>query len=119
MEMTDLKSPKKNTKEMKVGAMPSPVDRDEYPWGTKIDLNEESLTKLGDLFDEAVVGEEANITAKAKVVSKRANDTVGDDGKKKKNRSLELQITKIHVACKGPLEKGTMDDFIKIREKKK
>jgi hypothetical protein len=118
MELVDLKSPKKTTKDMKAGMMPSPMEQDQYPWGTKIDLNEESLAKLGDLFDDAVVGEEANVTAKAKIVSKRANDTVGGDGKKKKNRSLELQITKINVECKSAYDKGTMDEFMKKRQKK-
>ncbi len=118
MELVDLKSPKKSKEEIAKGMMPTSVEQDQYPWGTKIDLNEESLAKLGDLFDDAVVGEEANVTAKAKIVSKRANDTVGGDGKKKKNRSLELQITKIHVQCKGAYDKGTMDDFVKARTKK-
>lgn len=118
MNLVDMKSPKKTAKEMKAGMMPSPMERDEYPWGTKIDLNEESLAKLGSLFDDAEVGEETTVTAKAKVVSKRDNATVGADGKKKKNRSLELQITKISVECKGPMEKGSMEDFVKARTKK-
>lgn len=118
MELVDLKSPKKSAKEMKDGMMPTTVERDKYPWGTSITLNEECLAKLGDLFDAAEVGEESSVTAKAKVVSKRDNATVGGDGKKKKNRSLELQFTKIHVDCKSTYDKGTMKDFIKARTKK-
>ena len=119
MELVDLKVPKKTEKEMKSMAMPSSMERDQYPYGTRIDLGEDQLAKMGELFDYAEVGEEVTITAKAKVSSKRANDSVGSDGKKKKNRSLEIQITKIHVACKGPLDKGTMDDFMKARNAKK
>jgi|SRR3972149_1704872 len=118
MELVDLKLPKKTEKEMKAGMMPSTMDQDQYPYGTRITLNEEQVAKLGVLFDDAEVGEEVKVIAKGKVESKRANDTVGGDGKKKKNRSMEIQITGIHVQCKGVYEKGTMDDFMKKRQKK-
>ena len=119
MDMIDLKLPKKSTKEMKAGMMPSPVERDEYPWGTRITFNEEVLAKLGDVFDDAEIGETMKVMGEAKVISKRADDSVGTDGKKKKNRSLEIQMTSINVNCTSADDKMPIADFMKKRQQKK
>jgi len=113
MEMTDLKLPKKNTKgtDMPVGI----GERDQYPYNTRITLEEEQLAKMGDLFDNANVDEEVTITAKGCFSSKRSDQSQGG----KKNRGLSIQIKQIHIECKSPLDKGTMDDFMKSRNKKK
>jgi hypothetical protein len=118
MEMVDLKSPKKTEKEMKLGAMPTSVEQDQYPWGTRITLGEEQIAKMGDVYDNAEVGGDVDITAKGQVVAKRANAVKGVDGKNKMDRSMEIQMTKMSAKCKTEHDKGTMDDFMKVRQKK-
>ena len=113
MEMTDLKLSKKNTKGME---MPTAIgERDQYPYGVRITLDEEQLAKMGDLFEDANVDEEVTITGKGCFVSKRSDQNQGG----KKNRGLSIQIKQINVACKGPYDKGDMKSFIAARAKKK
>ena len=113
MEMTDLKLPKKSTK----GGMDMPTvagERDQYPYNTRLTLEEEQLAKMGGLFENANVDEEVTITATGCFSSKRSDQSQGG----KKNRGLSIQIKKIHVGCESAYDKGTMDDFIKKRQKK-
>lgn len=120
MELVDLKVPKKSKAEMMKGTMPSPMmEQDTYPYGLRISFNEGELSKMGELFDDAEVGEKVKIVAEGKIDSKRASDSTGTDGKKKKNRSLEIQITGIHVECKSGYDRGTMADFMAKRAAKK
>ncbi len=112
MEMVDLKMPKSKPESMKSVGMP--MERDQYPYGTRITLDEEQLAKMGDLFENANVDEEVTITATGCFSSKRSDQTQGG----KKNRGLSIQIKKINVACNGEYGKGTMDDFMKKRQKK-
>ncbi len=122
MDFIDLKTPKKSIEKEKSLACPgTSPDREEYPWGTRFTLNEDAISKGGSMFDDVDAEDEVVITARAKIVSKRSNsnDSVGTDGKKKKDRSLEFQIQQVNVSHKGPLEKGTMEDFVKARAPKR
>lgn len=115
MEMVDLKLPKKSVKAMKAGMVPSTVEPDQYPYGTRITLDEEQLAKMGDLFEDANVDDEVTITAKGVFSSKRSDQThVG-----KKNRGLSIQIQKIHVNCESADDKMPIADFMKKRQQKK
>jgi hypothetical protein len=116
MDFVDLKLPKKSTKSgAECPTAVGEVGRDQYPYETRITLNEEQLTKMGDLFDNVDADSEVTIAAKGCVTSKRSDQMQGG----KKNRGLSIQIQKISVTCKTPYEKGSMDDFVKTREKKK
>lgn len=65
-----------------------------YPWGLCIDLNEDSLKKLGiDTLPE--VGSTMSIIARADVQSASESQYNGD---KEKRMSLSLQITDMAVA---------------------
>lgn len=61
---------------------------DAYPYGTRLDLNNETMGKL-DMDKLPRVGTTVLVTAKAKVIAVRENQREGGD----KERSVELQIT--------------------------
>jgi len=67
---------------------PSPEEAPKYPWGLCIQLNDESLKKLGvDKLPQA--GTEVTIIAKAQVSRVSENQTQGGESE----ASMELQIT--------------------------
>ena len=66
-------------------------NRDEYPWGLCITLNNDTLNKLK--AQPQGVGTEVMITAKAVIRGLSARET--DDGV---NRSADLQITDMAIA---------------------
>ncbi len=69
------------------------VQRDDYPWGLRITLNNETLKKLGITLPK--VGAEMLLAGKVKVLSTSTRED-GDET----NSSVDLQITDI----------GLMDD---------
>jgi len=97
--MADLKSmkmSKKEAKKMYGESIPSDVAPDsgpKYPWGLQIDLNEESLGKLGMSIEDVTVGDEVDVTAVAMVESLRMSQH--QDGSKCEN--ITLQITKMGI----------------------
>ena len=84
-----MKSLKQSKKELDKYDSPIAVDgnRDQYPYGTRIDLNKESLDKLG-IKTLPAVGTELMIECKVKVIAVRESASERDT-----NRSIELQIT--------------------------
>lgn len=84
--MISLKLTKKESKalekEMSIG--PS---KDEYPWGTRIELEKDTLEKLG-IKELPKIGTKMMIEAKVVVVATRQSTRRDGD-----SRTLELQIT--------------------------
>jgi len=89
-----LVSMKKTKAEAKSDEAPAPssMSREMYPYGLRLDLNDDSLEKLK-IESLPKVGKTVQVTAEARVesVSER------DDTRGGKRRSLELQITKMAV----------------------
>lgn len=99
MKMIDMKLPK--PKPEKNAKLSECVDgRDKYPWGLRLDLNNESIKKLTGV-DSVDVGEEVTLSAVAKVVEKRANETQTG-----KDTRIELQIVKLGVERKVSADKA-------------
>jgi hypothetical protein len=67
----------------------------EYPWGLNINLDEESLKKLG-IADLPAVGGEMMITAKVKVTS--TSSVEYDEGSR---RTVALQITDMAIGSEA------------------
>jgi hypothetical protein len=69
-----------------------------YPYGLTIQLDDETLEKLG-VKDLPAVGAEILLSAKAKVTSVSVNEQQDADGDKEadKRRSVGLQITDLDV----------------------
>lgn len=100
MQMQSMKLPKLSKKEMGEKITASyPGDREEYPYGLRLNLNEDQIKKLEGLFDADVEGE-IMIHAKAKIIDKRSHDMKGG----KTERNIELQI--MDMACKPMMEEG-------------
>jgi len=88
MKMKSLKmsKPKKVLREkMAVQAAEQP----EYPWGLELDLDSDTIKKLGIDFKNQTVGDSVHFTAKAKITRMSENQDIVGGG----NRSLGLQIT--------------------------
>lgn len=74
--------------ETMLGADAAEPDRPEYPYGLRINLDNETLTKLG-MTELPEIDQEFKITALACVVSVSQHDNKGSD---KPDRSVDLQI---------------------------
>lgn len=71
------------------------ADRDDYPWGTVISLDDDSMKKLGLKAKDFKDGQTFTITAKVKVKEVRVVDHNG-----KTDQSMELQITDLDMPKK-------------------
>ncbi len=99
MKLVNMKLPKRSEKELATAAAPSDVDQPRYPWGLSLNLEDESLQKLGiDALPE--VGVTLSLTANVTVTSVSARDD--QDGGKR--RSISLQIT--DMALETPAKKN-------------
>lgn len=75
----------------------SVADAPEYPWGLSINLDEQSIKKLG-LPALPQVGQTMMITARVNVNSVSSNDTQQDGVQ----RSMSLQITDMEIGADKP-----------------
>lgn len=104
MAMKDLKITKKEAKAKSESMVIGSPDQERYPYGLRLDLNNDTLEKLG-MTKLPSVGTVLMFEAKAKVVGSRQSATEGSE-----NRSIELQITHID------LEEGETDEEVKEGE---
>lgn len=122
MAMKDLKISKKEAKE-KSEAMATigSSDQERYPYGLRLDLNNDTLDKLG-IDKLPTVGTVLLFEAKAKVVGSRQSATEGSE-----NRSVELQITHIDLEAgesgeevkEGELTRGQAGAMDRVANKMK
>jgi hypothetical protein len=113
MEMVDMKLPKRKKEDMKTAGMPMDMPQDQWPYGLKITLEKEQIDKLPSVKGYNV-GDYVFIEAEACVVSMRKSEQKGG----KDHYSVELQIEKISLKDKKPLEKMSMKEYREEREKK-
>lgn len=89
MKLTDMKMSKK--KKAETEAAPSPSSGPDYPYGLVLNLDKDSLKKLG--MDEMPdVGEMCMIHARGEIT--RVSQSAGENGE---DKSVEIQITKLSV----------------------
>lgn len=91
MAMKDLKISKKEAKSKNEAMVIGSSEQERYPYGLRLDLNNDTLDKLG-IDKMPSVGTVLTFEAKAKVVGSRQSATEGSE-----NRSVELQITHIDM----------------------
>lgn len=89
--MPNLVSMKLTPKQKKEMTEPFPLDEEKFPFGLRIDLQDEQVSKLG--LEGVAAGTEVKVMALANVKGVRVNDT----DRKGKNISVELQITGMAV----------------------
>jgi len=97
--MTSMKMSKKKAKTSHM----CETDAQRYPYGLQIELNDDSLTKLG-MTDLPSVGEEMIVVGVAKVTSVSQRDS-GQN----KTRNVSLQLEAMEV---GPVNEKTMVDAV-------
>lgn len=118
MGMTSLKNTKSKKSDQPQLAMDSDY-REEYPYGTRIDLNKESLDKLG-IKTLPAVGSEIMIECKVKVIAVRESASERDT-----SRSVELQITDMDLELdedevgEGELTRGDSKSMNNLAKKMK
>lgn len=83
MKMIDMK----NTVQTKDSSLVSPIEQDEYPYGLRINLNNETLAKLG-MTELPPIDAEFKLMALVCVVGITQNDSTGETPYK----SVDLQI---------------------------
>lgn len=93
MALVDMKRSKA---ERKKESMPSHIGGDDYPYGLRVNLDHESLQKLG-IDKLPSVGDKLHLHAHAHVVSAEERSTEGG----KKHRSVSLELRKMHVGDSG------------------
>lgn len=105
MALTSLKISKKEMKDREKEAQISigAPDGERYPYGTRLDLDDETLDKLG-IDKLPSVGATMMIEAKVTVIGSRQSAT-----KERTNRALELQITDMEIEMdEGEEEEGEL-----------
>lgn len=103
MKLVDMKLSKEEAKKsgMVIPSIAGKADKGpEYPWGLEINLETESIEKLGIDFDTMRVGKEYTITAVCEVTNISENENRSETSK-----SMRLQIKKMAV------EKGKFDKY--------
>lgn len=88
--MESLKLSKKDREELT--SIEAASDVPQYPWGTRIHLEDEQVTLFPELKG-AKVGDELVILAKVHVMSVSESEREDEGGGKNKSQSVELQIT--------------------------
>ncbi len=87
-----LPKPRKN----KSNAMPVEIDSDKYPWGLRLDLNEQTIKKLKGIM-KFEANDEVYIVAKADIIRVSTSKVQSQSGGDKLDRSMELQITDLAI----------------------
>jgi len=113
MEYVDLKLPKKkSTEQEKCCCSVALTDRDAYPYGLQLRLEDEQVAKLKNILLYKG-GDKVQISALASIMSIECVEK--QDGKK--DYTVRLQIEKMQVD--KPVEKMSMKEYRAMREEGK
>jgi hypothetical protein len=110
MALVDMKLSKKEAKEEVGLVKTTATEGPRYPYGLSLDLNDESMEKLGLSAKSFSVGEEIVIKAKGKVKRLSASQYENEE----KNESMDIQITHLEVVSSDKFEEA----FKEASEKK-
>lgn len=100
MQLVDMRlKPEKKKKKYKEAMAAAEPEREEFPWGLRLHLHDESITKLGLKPKDMKVGSIVKLEAKAFVCSAGAQPGG-------KNKSIELQLVELGIASGGSFEDG-------------
>jgi hypothetical protein len=107
MALINMERPKPDKTENKV-AEPMGTDSyyEKYPWGLRLSLNNDELTKLGFDITSIKAGDVGEINAKIIFTEVRSVDKVKEDGSTKKDNSIDIQITDLEVISANNFEKA-------------
>lgn len=111
MELVDLKIPKKKVENKRY--CPAEDTSDKYPWGTRLNFNNEEVEKIPGLID-LKVGDKVNITGEGTITLVNTRET--QDGGKR--CEVEIQVEKFAYEAKKPLDKMSPKEYREARAKK-
>jgi len=94
MELVDMKRSKSEMKGTDAPEAVSGSSKEKYPWGLSINLEKESLSKLGIDIKKMKLGATMTLSAQVEVSSISENQNIGSPD----NKSMSLQITKMAVS---------------------
>ena len=104
MQLVDMKRPKKTKKELAANYPPVPEEDDQYPYGLRIGLNKEEISKIKGL-DKIPPGATVNITAVGKIIEM----AITNKDKEKTRHRIEIQIQQIGISGSGKMDKDEAD----------
>lgn len=108
MDLHDMKRTKEEKKERRPDeAEPISPDVEEYPYGLNINLEKESMEKLGLDVDDFNLGSKVDIVCLARVDSLHESSN-----KHNSSSSVNLQITKMAVRVQPNENKVTLKDVM-------
>lgn len=113
MELVDLKIPKKKQEETCKPCSVNPANEDKYPWGTRLNFNNDEVEKIPGLKD-LKAGDKVTVSGEGTVTMINTRDT--QDGGKR--YEVEIQIEKFAYEAKKPLEKMSPKEYREARAKK-
>lgn len=109
MDLHDMKRTKEEKKEHTSEVAINSPDVEEYPYGLSINLEKESLDKLGLDIDDFSMDSKVDIVCLAKVDSMHENAS-----KHSSNSSVNLQICKMAMKVKPNENKVTIKDVMSV-----
>jgi len=101
MKLHSLKRPKKTKAQIKKENAICEPDREEYPWGMRLDFNTDEMAMVPETA-KLKVGDEVDIKAIGKVIARSVNTRSGET---KARRHVEIQLMSMGVAKKSNAEK--------------
>ena len=106
MKLKSMELPKKTKAELKPQTIPSYEDREKYPWGLKINCDNEILDLLGLNIDSMKIGETVTVEAKAEIMGLAQTE----EKDRKRRRRMEIQITHMAIEGNSSLDGGFKGD---------
>ena len=109
--MISLKLPvKKSLAEAKMAEVDYPQEP-AYPWGTRIDLNEEAMNMLGLDADDFTVEDNIKVVAKCKVCETSKREYTDHEGNIQYDQRIELQITHMEL---HPIDSKSVRELMRM-----
>lgn len=116
MKLKHMVEPKSETgKNSPGGLLDSKQNGPNYPWGLRLNLNHDTLQKLG-VKGNLKAGDHVHIHAKAHVISSSTNTNTNKKGAKT-NHSAELQIHHMAVSNSPNSAKDAVDQGVADADK--
>jgi len=110
MKLFSMKLPKMTKKKLKEKPINPPMDREEYPWGLRLNFGKKETEKIPALKNIAA-GAKVKIQGIGKVIEVRTTDTDAEKGPARHN--VEIQIQKIGIEDQSKTKEQIFNEAIK------
>ncbi|UCE51995.1 MAG: hypothetical protein JSV31_22450 [Desulfobacterales bacterium] len=93
MKLVSLKRTPKQKKRLRAKDRAVLASEPSYPWGLEINIENETVKKLGIDVENTNAGDAVNLVCKAKITSVSSRKNLETGGSPRTNESISLQIT--------------------------